>query len=92
MAIDIENRRNQELIAKKKLKSEGKASKHISSNSEKIKVESLRRKKRRMKLKAKGTGENIIEKFNASSSKSAKFARSKSKKDKSGGEKIVSKK
>ena len=32
-----------------------------------------------MKLKAKGTGESIIEKFSASSSKSAKFARTKSK-------------
>ena len=42
----------------------------------KIKVEGLRRKKRRMKLKAKGgNGDHIIEKFTAQSSKSAKYAK-----------------
>ena len=55
-------------------------------NSDKIKVESLRRKKRRMKLKSKGASDSIIEKFSASSSKTAKFARasSKQKKEKGG--------
>ena len=49
--------------------------------NEKIKVEGIRRKKRRMKLKAKGNAESIIENFTASSSKGAKFARSKTKKE-----------
>jgi len=40
-------------------------------------LESLRRKKRRMKLKNKGPNEGIIEKFSATSSKTAKFARAK---------------
>ena len=53
-------------MAKKKNK-EGKV--------EKIKVEGLRRKKRRMKLKAKGGGDHILEKFSAQSSKSAKYAK-----------------
>ena len=43
--------------------------------NEKIKVEGLKRKKRRMRLKAKGTGDAIIEKFIAQSSKSAKYAK-----------------
>jgi len=50
-----------------------------ASFEENIKVESQRRKKRRFKLKAKGTSESIIEKFSALSSKPAKFARTKSK-------------
>lgn len=45
--------------------------------NEKIKVEGIRRKKRRLKLKAKGNSESIIENFTASSSKGAKFARAK---------------
>lgn len=45
-------------------------------NDKLIKVEGLKRKKRRMKLKAKGQAEAIIEKFSAQSSKSAKYARS----------------
>ncbi len=48
--------------------------------SEKIKVEGYRRKKRRMKLKAKGNSDAIIEKFSAQSSKSAKFAKTSIKK------------
>jgi hypothetical protein len=72
LAIDIENRKNQENLARKR----NKGGKSINNNDGKIKgVEGLRRKKRRMKLKAKGTSEAIIEKFSASSSKSAKFAR-----------------
>ena len=55
------------------------ASGNISSSAgdaSKIKVEGLRRKKRRMKLKAKGgNGDQIIEKFTAQSSKSAKYAK-----------------
>ena len=31
--------------------------------NDKIKIEGLKRKRRRMKLKAKGNNENIIEKF-----------------------------
>ena len=46
------------------------------ADTSKIKVEGLRRKKRRMKLKAKGgNGDQIIEKFTAQSSKSAKYAK-----------------
>ena len=44
-------------------------------NNEKIKVEGLKRKKRRMRLKAKGASEAIIEKFIAQSSKSAEYAK-----------------
>ncbi len=72
LAIDIENRKNQENIAKKK---NNKGGKIIGGQNEKIKVEGLRRKKRRMKLKAKGNNEGIIEKFSAQSSKSAKYAK-----------------
>ena len=47
-----------------------------ANNDAKIKVEGLRRKKRRMKLKAKGgNGDQILEKFSAQSSKSAKYAK-----------------
>lgn len=75
LAIDMENRRNQELMAKRKNK--GDRALKSGYPSEKQKVESLRRKKRRMKLKNKGGSDNIIEKFSATSSKSAKFARAK---------------
>lgn len=83
LAIDIENRKNQENLAKKKLNKNGgnqlgKIPQSASSGdaSGKIKVEGLRRKKRRMKLKAKGgNGDHIIEKFTAQSSKSAKYAK-----------------
>jgi len=43
--------------------------------NEKIKIEGLKRKKRRMRLKAKGTAEAAIEKFINQSSKSAKYAK-----------------
>ena len=43
--------------------------------NEKIKVEGLKRKKRRMRLKAKNQNEMAIEKFVAQSSKSAKYAK-----------------
>lgn len=59
LQIDIENRRTQENIIKKK---KGVA---IDSQNDKLKVEGLRRNKRRMKLKAKGNGNAIIEKFSA---------------------------
>lgn len=35
------------------------------TTGDKMKVEGLRRKKRRMKLKAKGNNDHIIEKFSA---------------------------
>ena len=38
-------------------------------------MEGLKRKKRRMRLKAKNSNENAIEKFVAQSSKSAKYAK-----------------
>lgn len=43
--------------------------------SEKIKVEGIKRRKRRMKLKAKGNNDAIIERFSAQSSKQAKYAK-----------------
>ena len=43
--------------------------------NEKIKVEGLKRKKRRLRLKARNQNENAIEKFVAQSSKSAKYAK-----------------
>ncbi len=72
LAIDIENRKNQENLAKKKNKHGGKA---ITSGHDKIKMEGFRRKKRRMKLKAKGNSDAILEKFSAQSSKGSKFAK-----------------
>mmetsp|Transcript_22225 Transcript_22225/g.24699 ORF Transcript_22225/g.24699 Transcript_22225/m.24699 type:complete len:112 (-) Transcript_22225:22-357(-) len=74
LEIDLEN---QEMMAKNHL-----AQKKSTFQGEKIKIESMRKKKRRLKLKNKGTGDGIIEKFNATSSKSAKFARTKVKKSK----------
>jgi len=83
LAIDIENRKNQESMAKKKQK----GGKHHLGAHEKIKVEGLRRKKRRMKLKAKANGDAILEKFTAQSSKSAKYAKTtvKKKEEEEGG-------
>jgi len=55
LAIDIENRKNQENLAKKKL-NKAKAplsAANSATDTSKIKVEGLRRKKRRMKLKRK---------------------------------------
>lgn len=78
LAIDIENRKNQENLAKKKMNKGliGKVPQASAGDASKIKVEGLRRKKRRMKLKAKGgNGDHIIEKFTAQSSKSAKYAK-----------------
>ena len=81
LAIDIENRRSQEDFARRK------GSKHMivalqvagSTNrgfvNEKIKVEGLKRKKRRIRLKARNANEPAIEKFIAQSSKSAKYAK-----------------
>ena len=43
--------------------------------NDKIKVEGLKRKKRRIRLKAKASNEMPIEKFIAQSSKSAKYAK-----------------
>ena len=69
LAIDIENRRSQEDFARRK------GSKHMmvafqvaGSTSrgfinEKIKVEGLKRKKRRIRLKARNANEPAIEKF-----------------------------
>lgn len=80
LALDMEN---QEMMARRN-KNKGKSA---AFQAEKLKIESLRKKKRRMKLKNKGTGDNIIEKFSATSSKSAKFARTKIKGGKSKGKK-----
>jgi hypothetical protein len=62
LAIDIENRKNQESLAMKK---HNKAYGGKVGGADKIKVEGFRRKKRRMKLKAKGNSDAIIEKFSA---------------------------
>ena len=55
----------QEQLAKKKHNKSGGNHKIPGTGHEKIKVEGLRRKKRRMKLKAKGDNDAIIEKFSA---------------------------
>ena len=47
-----------------------------NGGTDKIKVEGIKRKKRRMKFKAKGNNDAIIEKFSAQSSKNAKYAKS----------------
>ena len=62
-------------MAKKKHNKGGNHKLTGGTGPEKIKVEGLRRKKRRMKLKAKGDNDAIIEKFSAQSSKSAKYAK-----------------
>lgn len=73
LAIDIENRKNFE---------GGKKRNHDDINSaqnkllnDKIKVEGLKRKKRRLRLKSKGNNDAVIEKFTAQSSKQAKYAK-----------------
>ncbi len=80
LAIDIENRRSQEEFSRRKnsramtaaVPGSGQGRSYIN---EKIKVEGLKRKKRRMRLKAKNSNEVAIEKFVAQSSKSAKYAK-----------------
>ena len=80
LAIDIENRRSQSEFASRKNTRAMTAAVQASSVSrgyinEKIKVEGLKRKKRRMRLKAKNQAELAIEKFILQSSKSAKYAK-----------------
>ena len=43
--------------------------------NDKIKVEGIKRKKRRMRLKSKGNNDVVIERFTAQSSKQAKYAK-----------------
>jgi hypothetical protein len=79
LAIDIENRKNQEYLNKKNQGQNVQLTKNQSSfkfGNDKIKIEGLKRKRRRMKLKAKGPNEQIVEKFNAQSCKTAKYAKS----------------
>jgi hypothetical protein len=80
LAIDVENRKNQEYMNRKK---NGQGAKpcfnqqtQYKFQNDKIKIEGLKRKRRRMKLKAKGNNEQIIERFCAQSSKTAKYAKS----------------
>ena len=76
LAIDLENRKNQELLnSKKASQGIGQQSQFTFAN-DKIKIEGLKRKRRRMKLKAKGNNEAVIEKFNSQSCKTAKYAKS----------------
>ena len=62
LSIDIENRRTQELLAKKKHANIKPNSQYKFAN-DKIKIEGLKRRRRRMKLKAKNGNEAVIEKF-----------------------------
>ncbi len=62
LSIDIENRRTQELLAKKKHGNIKPNSQYKFAN-DKIKIEGLKRRRRRMKLKAKNGNEAVIEKF-----------------------------
>lgn len=75
LAIDIENRRSCEALAKRKYNRSPSASLNRLLQ-DKLKLEGLKRKKRRMRMKAKGPdNEAIIEKFSAQSCKSAKYAK-----------------
>jgi len=74
-----------------KKNNKGQAAK-VGAAADKLKVEGLRRKKRRMKLKAKGNNDAIIEKFSAQSSKSAKFAKTTVKKREGSEAKVIDKK
>ena len=76
LAINNENRRNLEMMNKKKNTMQPNKQTHFKVGNEKIKVEGLKRKRRRMKLKAKGNNEAVIEKFCAQSSKTATYAKS----------------
>lgn len=63
LAIDIENRKNAESQSKKhKSENQNTAQK---SQTDKIKVEGIKRKKRRLRLKSKGNNDAVIEKFTA---------------------------
>ena len=64
LAIDIEYRRNEEYLNRKKNGKQNQNNK-FKFTIDKIKIEGLKRKRRRMKLKAKNNNEAIIEKFNA---------------------------
>ena len=77
LAIDIENRRNQEALAKRKYNNRSSSASSSTNRllQDKIKMEGIKRKKRRMKLKSKNQNEAIIEKFCAQSCKSAKYAK-----------------
>ena len=48
--------------------------------NDKIKVEGIKRKKRRLRMKSKGNNDTVIEKFTAQSSKQAKYAKTSVKK------------
>ena len=63
LAIDIENRRNQEALAKRKYSQSSGTSSTNRLLQDKIKLEGIKRKKRRMRMKAKGSSEAIIERF-----------------------------
>ena len=75
LAIDIENRRYLEQMSRRKSPAQDKKGQYKFAN-DKIKIEGLKRKKRRMKLRAKGGNEEVIEKFSAQSSKTAKYGKS----------------
>ena len=62
LAIDVENRKNLEYMNRKRGVN-GKLNSQMKFANDKIKIEGLKRKRRRMKLKAKGNNESIIEKF-----------------------------
>lgn len=64
LAIDIENRKNAEAASKKYRHEDLNAAQNKLLN-DKIKVEGVKRKKRRMRLKSKGNNDAVIEKFTA---------------------------
>jgi hypothetical protein len=66
LAIDIENRKNQEYMNRKRNGNKNQQNMNqFKFSNDKIKIEGLKRKRRRMKLKAKPGMENVIEKFSA---------------------------
>lgn len=76
LAIDIENRKNQEYLNRKRNGNKNQQNQNqFKFANDKIKIEGLKRKRRRMKLKAKPGMESVIEKFSAQSSKTAKYAK-----------------
>ena len=73
LAIDIENRKNFEAGNKRSQEDINIAQNKLLND--KVKVEGIKRKKRRLRLKSKGNNDAVIEKFTAQSSKQAKYAK-----------------
>jgi hypothetical protein len=81
LAIDIENRKYLEQMNRKKQNQGGQnKNQQYKFPHDKIKIEGLKRRKRRMRLRGKNGNEEVIEKFAAHSSKTAKYGKTSVKK------------